>query len=88
MKETKTLRGFAIVVADRGFVYVGYVEVDDQWCVITEAFNVRKWGTTGGLGQLAQEGPQEGTVLDPAGTVRVPLRAVMHLIDTEASKWS
>jgi hypothetical protein len=88
MKSKEVLTGFAIVVADRGFVYVGSVVVSDDWCVVTDARNVRKYGTTKGLGQLAQEGPQTDTVLDSAGTVRIPLRGVMHLIETEVSKWN
>ena len=88
MKECKVLTGFSIVVLDRGFVYVGDVTHDGEWCVIRDARNIRVWGTTKGLGQLAQEGPQSGTRLDVVGLVRAPARAVIHLIDTEASKWN
>lgn len=88
MEQKQVLSGFGIVVADRGFVYVGDVVVSGDWCVITNTRNIRKWGTTKGLGELAQNGPLPGTVLDLVGTVRVPSRAVMHLIDTEASKWN
>ena len=88
MLKCETLKGYAIVVLDRGFVYVGDCEVDDNWCVITNARNVRAWGTDRGLGQLAQDGPTEKTKLDVVGTVRVPRRALIHLIDTEASKWT
>jgi len=70
-----------IVVLDRGFVYVGTVALTKDWCTITNAQNIRRWGTTRGLGQLAQEGPQPNTVLDPAGTVRAPMRAVIAMID-------
>ena len=76
MEHKSVLTGFAIVVLDRGFVYVGKTEVDDSWCVITEARNIRQWGTTQGLGELALNGPQPKTVLDAVGTVRAPLRAV------------
>lgn len=77
-----------IVVVDRGFVYVGLVALETDWCVIREARNIRYWGTTRGLGQLALEGPQPNTRLDPVGTVRVPMRAVISLIDTEVRLWS
>jgi hypothetical protein len=88
VEKKEVLSGKAIVVADRGFVYVGDVEVSADWCVITKAKNVRKWGTSKGLGELALNGPLADTILDDVGTVRVPMRAVISLIDTEASKWT
>ena len=87
--ETKTvLTGFAIVVLDRGFVYVGKVEVAGDFCLINDATNIRFWGTTKGLGELAQNGPTDKTKLDPVGTVRAPMRAVISIIDTEEKKWN
>lgn len=88
MKEKKVLEGFAIAVLDRGFVYVGDCSHDGEWLVIENARNVRQWGTTKGLGQLALEGPQPNTKLDAVGRVRVPAKALISLIDTEADKWS
>lgn len=83
--ETKTvLKGFAIVVLDRGFVYVGDVECDEQWCVIRNAKNIRRWGTTKGLGEIVT-GPTKNTELDPVGTVRAPMRAVISVIE---AKWN
>ena len=82
------LTGFGVVILDRGFVYVGRITVEEEWCVITEASNVRYWGTTRGLGELAENGPTEKTKLDSVGTVRAPLRAVISIIDTEESKWN
>lgn len=71
--------GTQIVVADRGFVYVGKVTLQGDFAVITNARNIRKWGTTNGLGELVG-GPTKETVLDPAGEVIVPMRAVTHFI--------
>jgi hypothetical protein len=88
MQKKESLEGFAIVVMDRGFVYVGNVAHDGDWCVITNARNIRYWGTERGLGQLALEGPQEKTRLDVVGTVRAPARAVISLIETEAALWN
>lgn len=88
MESTHVLHGFAIVIADRGFVYVGQTEILQEWCVIKAARNIRKWGTTCGLGQLALEGPRDNTVLDPVGVVRIPMRAVISVIDTEPDKWN
>jgi hypothetical protein len=81
------LTGYAVVVLDRGFVYVGRTEVTGDWCVIHEARNIRYWGTTRGLGELVNGGPTGSTKLDEVGTVHIPLRAVISIIDTEEKKW-
>ena len=87
--QTKTVTsGFGIVIVDMGFVYVGDIHVDDDWCVITNAFNLRVWGTTKGLGQLAEDGPTATTVMDSTGTVRIPNHAIIAVIDTEQAKWT
>jgi hypothetical protein len=80
----------AIVVLERGFVYVGEVthRHDAHEIIITNARNVRRWGTSAGLGELALKGPQPNTKLDDAGTVRAPLSAVIHTIDCEANAWA
>ena len=78
--------GKQIAVLDRGFVYVGEVTVDGEFVTIAQARNIRRWGTTKGLGQLAESGPTATTVLDSAGEVTVPLKAVIHLIKC-ATSW-
>ena len=88
MERTLVLKGFAIVIADRGFVYVGAVEHDGEWCIVSSARVIRQWGTERGLGQLANGGPTENTVLDEACTVRIPARAVLSVIDTKEGLWT
>ena len=88
MEEKKVLSEYAIVVVDRGFVYVGDAEVTSDWCIVTNARNIRVWGTTRGLGELALNGPTDNTKLDDVGTVRIPMRAVISVIDTEQCKWN
>ncbi len=78
---------YKIVVLDRGFVYVGAVKVEGDFVVIRNAKNIRIWGTTKGLGELVS-GPLPKTALDPTGTVRAPLRALISLIDVEQGKWN
>lgn len=87
MQEKTVLSGFAVVVVDRGFVYVGDVVCDGEWCAITGAYNIRTWGTTKGLGELVLHGPTEKTVLDEVGALRVPYHAVISIIDSEKGKW-
>ena len=88
MERKCMLTGFAIVVLDRGFVYVGDVQISDNWCVVSNAKNIRCWGTSRGLGELALNGPTEKTQLDAVGTIRAPIHAVMHTVDTEEKKWN
>ena len=80
-----------IVVADRGWVFVGYTKTaDDGTITITHAQNIRKWGTAGkaGLGYLAANGPTKESVLDAYGTVMIPGRSVCAVIDVVAGKWT
>jgi hypothetical protein len=86
--QANTEGDIKIVVLDRGFVYVGRVSIDEtlDMVQITNAKNIRAWGTTRGLGELVQ-GPLSGTKLDDVGTVRAPWRAVISFIDVEQAKW-
>lgn len=71
--------GQNIVVLDRGFVYVGHVTIEGDFVVITNANNIRYWGTKNGLGELTN-GPKPETKLDHIGTVKAPMRAVIHFV--------
>lgn len=75
-----------IVIADRGFVYVGAMEQCADFLTLRKAKNIRVWGTTKGLGELFN-GPTSTTKLDPVGTVKIPMRAVIGIIDVEQAKW-
>lgn len=78
-----------IAVLDRAWVYIGKVETRQDGIVIRQAKCIRRWGTSKGLGQLAIEGPQQATKLDDYGTVEVPQRAVISLIDVaNPAAWS
>lgn len=81
-----------IVVLDRGFVYIGRVDdVDDftsDFVTINDAQNIQRWGTTKGLGELANEGPKTNTILNKVGTVVAPSRAVISIISVDQSKWN
>jgi hypothetical protein len=80
--------GWKICVLDRGFVYVGIVTIAGETVTIEHAHNVRYWGTTAGLGELAlNNGPLPQTKLDRAGIVTCTLNAIMHFIDTQEGTW-
>ena len=85
-KRERIDHGLQIVVADRGFVYIGYSVTDGEWVYITEAKNIRRWGTSRGLGELVN-GPTSGTNLDEVGAVRIPFHALQHLIAVKAEAW-
>jgi len=70
-----------IAIATGGFVWIGYVSLDtNTHLVLTEAFNIRKFGTTRGLGQIAVEGPTSDTVLDACGVVEINRTALIATI--------
>ena len=87
MKSQNVLRWFGIVVVNSGFVYVGEIQHDGDWCIVSNAQNVRRWGTTAGLGEIALSGPTGGTQLDPVGCVHIPAHAVISIIESEREKW-
>lgn len=76
-----------IVILQRGFVMVGYFSQDGQNCKLENARNVRRWGTTKGLGEIAKGGPTSETVLDDYGVVKFHELTIIQTIDCEASKW-
>ena len=59
-----------IIVADRGWVFVGNCTDEENGDVtIRNCKNIRQWGTSRGLGELVN-GPTKNTVLDDYGAVR------------------
>jgi hypothetical protein len=77
-----------IVVLDKGFVYVGNFTDNGDTIRIDNARCCRVWGTTKGLAQLANEGPNGNTKLDDATTVIAPKHALIHTLDCVESKWN
>ncbi|MET4780848.1 hypothetical protein [Glaciihabitans sp. UYNi722] len=76
-----------IVVGQRGWIFVGAVHEDGDDLVITDARNIRIWGTTKGLGELAS-GPTDKTKSDLYGTVRIPKLTVVARINVTAGAWA
>lgn len=77
-----------ILVLQRGWVVVGDLSESPDKVTLSNASVVRRWGTTQGLGQLALEGPQKQTILDPCGIVEAHPLAIVMRIRCEAAKWS
>lgn len=76
-----------IVILHRGWVVMGDFREDNGWGVLENASVVRRWGTSKGLGELAEKGPQEQTILDPTPPQRFPLSAVINTIECNAEAW-
>jgi hypothetical protein len=75
-----------IFILDSGFVYIGIGqkiknELLGDSLHIYDCSNIRYWGTSKGLGQLAIEGKQQKTKLDYIGSVTVPINRVNHIVD-------
>ena len=77
-----------IVIAQRGWVFIGRYTEDGDTVTLDDASSIRRWGTTGGLGQLALSGKQPNTVLDKIGHVEMHRLGVVASIACDESKWS
>jgi len=71
-----------IVVMPHGWVMVGELNGDR----LTHCKNVRRWGTSNGLGELAENGPTSSTKLDKYPPCDVAAR--LFTIDVNEDKWS
>jgi len=76
----------SIVVADRGWVYIGRVEHEADWLTVLGARQITRWGTTKGLNELI-DGPTNNTRLGSPADLRIPMRAIITVIPVVASKW-
>jgi hypothetical protein len=76
-----------IVILNRGWVVVGeYSEKGDD-CTLSNASVVRVWGTTKGLGELAENGPLANTKLDPCPNVHFHKMTMVARMDVNESNW-
>ena len=71
----------SILVLWYGWVVVG--EWDKRNKKVKDAYCIRRWGTTEGLGQL-RNGPLAETVLEALGDIEIPQKP---LIVIEAKGW-
>jgi hypothetical protein len=77
-----------IVILNRGWVVVGdYSEKGDD-CTLTNASVIRVWGTTKGLGEIAEGGPTSTTKLDPTPNIHFHKLTVVARMDINEDKWN
>lgn len=77
-----------IVVLQRGWAIVGRYSCSGHEVVISGSRVIRKWGATQGLGEIADAGPTNKTILDPAGTVQCHELGVVFTMYCNQEKWS
>ena len=85
--ETQDL-GLQIVILQRGWVFVGLMTKVGSQCKLTKAATVRVWGTTQGLGELAEKGPTGNTKLDPSPEVIFHELTTIAAIKCEEKSWA
>ncbi len=66
-----------IVVLPRGFVLVGEWWQTGRYVTVKNGAVVRRWGTSNGLGELAEKGSLSGTVLDSSPPMKFIETAVI-----------
>ena len=78
-----------IVVLQRGWVAIGNREVTTNGDYrLRNAAHIRVWGTSKGLGEIAEGGPTAKTVLDKCPPIEYhPMTAIMH-IQCKEEKWA
>ena len=77
-----------IVILQRGWTMVGRFEKEGSECKLHNASVIRTWGTTNGLGELAESGKLTGTKLDKCyGVVQFDWLTVVATIACNESKW-
>lgn len=76
-----------IVILPRGHVAIGDFSQDGVNCKLTNAAIIRIWGTKNGLGELAQNGKQPNTILDPCPTLRFHEATIIARMDVNEEKW-
>lgn len=75
-----------IVVLHRGWVVVGKMTKGD-WVTLENAYVIRRWGTSKGLGEIAAEGPKENTIIDACPTMEIPVSAIINTIECNEKSW-
>ena len=77
-----------IVILQRGWVMIGRWSQDGDNCSLDNAYVIRTWGTTKGLGELALDGKTSSTKLDKVGHVEFNILTVVAAISAKEEKWS
>ena len=77
-----------LILLPRGWVFVGECREDNGTLFVTNASVIRRWGTTKGLPELANNGPLDSTVLDGKCELEFPMTAVIGKIKCSKEAWA
>jgi len=87
IKTIQPTGNIKIVILPRGWNIIGYFSKEGTQCKLENASVIRRWGTTKGLGELAEKGKLKDTILDPCGTVEFHELTVIAAINCKESVW-
>lgn len=76
-----------IVILQRGWVFIGRWSEDGDKCALDNAYVIRRWGTTDGLGELALGGKNSDTKLDKAGRVEFHRLTIVATLNAKEELW-
>lgn len=79
--------GKQICILQRGWVFVGDLTKSGPDFVLKNGSVIRAWGTSKGLGELAENGPLSSTKLDPVPETKFHELTVVALIKCNTGKW-
>lgn len=88
IKSTIPVGPIKIIILPRGWNMVGRFSQDGPHCKLENAAVIRRWGTTKGLGELAEKGPLKDTTLDPCGTVEIHELTIIAAMNCKESVWT
>lgn len=81
-------KGCILVLKDAWVMYGIPERLEDGRTRLTNALNIRIWGTENGLGELAAAGPRAHTKLDPIGVVIIEPHDLKFTIPCEGDLWT
>lgn len=87
-QKTKKDYGWQICILQRGWVMVGHLTQEGTQMVLNNASVIRNWGTTKGLGEIAENGPTESTKLDKCPQVKFHELTLIGMLQCNESKWT
>lgn len=86
-QKTAPTGNIKIAILQRGWIFVGRFSKVGSDCKLENAYNIRNWGTTKGIGELV-DGPTSKTVLDATPTVNFHEMTIVALIDVDEKGWA
>jgi hypothetical protein len=79
--------GTQIVILQRGWIFVGTLTKKGSSMRLNNAATIRVWGTSKGLGEIAESGPTSNTKLDTVPEVSFHELTVIGSIKCNEAKW-